>query len=159
MRHHRLQPHAWLVPLAVAFGVASCAETTGIGSYTITYRATTTQTFKKVVALTDSIVTYATLDSITYSNGTAKCVTSCNGDSTLTKVTSPAANYSTELTVPSGSTVLAHLYGSGTATPGPIVFAVVWMTANGGIQTDSVTATTAAGTKFQLDLAKRTLSK
>ena len=96
--------------------------------------------------------------SITYSNGTAKCTANCNGDSTLVKVTAPAATYSTWLVIPSGSIVLAHLYGQGTAA-GTAQFTAVWMTANGGLQGDSVTATTAAGTAFKLDIPKMVLTK
>ena len=144
MRHHRLQPRAWLVPLAVAFGVASCAETVGIGSYTVTYRAKTTGV--------------ATIDSILYSPGTGKCTTICNADSSLTKVSNPSVTFSTELVVPSGSVVEAHLYGKGTAA-GTAQMTAIWMTANGGIAGDSSTATTAVGTAFTINIAHRVLTK
>jgi hypothetical protein len=162
MRHHRL-PRAWLVPLGLALGLASCAESTGIGSFTVTYRANAT-TILKTAGGQDSIVgglpvrvTVATLDSITYSNGTAKCITNCNSDSTLVKVNNPAATFSTELVIPSGSIVEGHLYGKGTAA-GTAQFTVIWMTATGGLRGDSVTVTTAPGnTVFTLALTKRTL--
>jgi hypothetical protein len=141
MRHHPLQ-RAWLVPLVVAFGVAGCAESVGVGSYTVTYRANTTGV--------------ATIDSITYSNGTGVCFANCNGDSTMVLVSSPSATYSTWLTVPSGSIVEAHLYGSGTAA-GTAQFTAVWTTATGALKGDSVTTATTAGTKFTLDIPKRTL--
>lgn len=144
MRRHRLQPRAWLVPLAVAFGLASCAESVGIGSYTVTYRALTTGV--------------ATIDSILYSPGTGKCTTTCNADSSLTRVANPSATFSTELVVPSGSVVEAHLYGKGTAA-GTAQLTVIWMTATGGVSGDSATATTVAATAFKIDLAHRVLSK
>jgi hypothetical protein len=163
MRHHRLQPRAWLLPLGLAIGLASCAESTGIGSYTVTYRANAT-TIVKTTGGQDSIigglpvrVTVATLDSVTYSNGTSKCITNCNSDSTLVKVNTPAATYSTELVIPSGSIIEGHLYGKGTAA-GTAQFTVIWMTASGGLRGDSVTVTTAPGNAvFKLDLSKRTL--
>lgn len=141
MRHHRL-PLRWLVPLGVALGVASCAENVGVGSYTVTYRANVTGA--------------ATLDSITYSNGTGVCTANCNGDSTLILVSRPSATYNVWITIPKGSIVEAHLYGTGT-TAGPAQFTAVWMTATGAITGDSVTTTTVPATKFTLDITKRTL--
>jgi hypothetical protein len=147
MRHHRLQLHTWLVPLSVVLAAASCDVTTNPGSFFVTYRANFTPGI-------------ATIDSILYSPGTGKCVTTCNKDSTFNKVSSPALSaqgiYSIEVTVPRGATLEAHLYGSGTAA-GTAQFTAIWMTASGTLSGDSVTTTTAAATKFALDIAKRTL--
>ncbi len=147
MRHHRLQLHTWLVPLSVVFAVASCDVTTNPGSFFVTYRANFTPGI-------------ATIDSILYSPGTGKCVTTCNADSSFNKVTNPALNaqgiYSIEVTIPKGATVEAHLYGNGTAA-GNAQFTVIWMTASGTLAGDSVTTTTAAATKFVLDIQNRKL--
>ena len=146
MRHHRLQLHTWLVPLSVVLAVASCDVTTDPGSFFITYRA--------------NLLGVATIDSVLYSPGTGKCVTTCNADSSFVKVTTPGLSaqgiYSIELTVPKGATLEAHLYGSGTAT-GNAQFTAIWMTASGSLSGDSVTTATAAATKFALDIPKRTL--
>ncbi len=146
MRHHRLPPAAWLVPLSLALAVASCDVTNPPGSFYVTYRA--------------NLLGVATIDSVLYSPGTGKCVTTCNADSTFVKVTTPGLSaqgiYSVELTVPNGATVEAKLYGNGTAT-GNAKFTVVWMTATGTLAGDSVTTATAAATKFELDIPKRTL--
>ena len=143
MRHHRLPP-AWLASLGLAIALASCAENVGIGSYTVTYRAKTTGV--------------ATIDSILYSPGTGKCTSSCNADSTMRKVINPSVTFSTELVVPSGSVVEAHLYGQGTAA-GTAQMTAIWMTATGAVSGDSGTAQTAAATAFKIDLAHRVLSK
>lgn len=146
MRHHGLQLHTWLVPLSVVLAVASCDVTTNPGSFFVTYRA--------------SLLGVATIDSVLYSPGTGKCVTTCNADSSFIKVTNPGLSaqgiYSIELTVPNGATVEAHLYGSGTAA-GTAQFAAIIMTASGTLSGDSVTTATAAATKFALAIAKRTL--
>lgn len=162
MRHHRLPPRAWLVPLGLALGVATCKESVGIGSYTVTYRADVRDIVQKTGG-GDSIVgglpvrvNIGTIDSITYSNGSAKCTTNCNGDSTLVKVSNPSVTFAVSSVLPSGSLVEAHLYGSGTVA-GTAQFTAVWMSATGGLSGDSATATTAAGVKFQINIAKRTL--
>jgi hypothetical protein len=102
----------------------------------------------------------ATIDSILYSPGTGKCLSNCNADSSLIRVTNPAANslgiYPIEQFLPSGATVQATLYGSGTAT-GTAKFVVVWMTASGTVRGDSVSTGTTAATKFTLTLNKRTI--
>ncbi len=139
MRHHRLPLLAGVVALGLALAVAGCEVSTSVGSYYITYRA--------------NLLGVATIDSILYSPGTGKCKTTCNADSSLVKVTTPALSalgiYSTELTVPNGSTVQATMYGSGTAA-GTAQLTVIIMTATGNITGDSVTATTAPATKFTL---------
>ena len=146
MRHHRLPLLAGLVALGLAFAVASCNPTTSVGSYDVTYRA--------------NLLGIATIDSVLYSPGTGKCLASCNADSSLIKVTSPALSaqgiYVAELFLPAGATVQATLYGSGTAA-GTAQFAVIWMTASGFVRGDSLTATTTAATKFTISLSKRTL--
>jgi hypothetical protein len=139
--------------------VATCAESVGVGSYYVTYRANTRQIFKNAAGA-DSIVVYATLDSMTYSNGTGKCTANCNRDSTLVKVTSFSAvgpvTGSVEVVVPSGSIVEGHLYGTGSIA-GTAQFTAVWTTATGAIRGDSVTVTTTPAAKFVLDIPKRTL--
>jgi hypothetical protein len=146
MRHHRLPLLTGLGALGLAFAVASCGVSTDVGSYDVTYRA--------------NLLGVATIDSILYSPGTGKCTTTCNADSTLIKVTNPALNtlgiYAIEQFLPSGATVQATLYGSGTAT-GTAKFTVIWMPASGTVRGDSVSVGTAAATKFQLTLNKRTL--
>jgi hypothetical protein len=147
MRHHRLPLHTWLVPLGVVLAVASCDVKTAPGSYFVTYRAN----------LPGGI---ATIDSVLYSPGTGKCTSTCNADSSFFKVTNPTLNsqgvYSAQLFVPRGATLEAHLYGSGAAA-GTAQFTAIWMTAAGALSGDSVTTTTAAATKFVLDIPKRTL--
>jgi hypothetical protein len=146
MRHHRLLLLTGLVTLGLAFAVASCDVATSIGSYNVTYR----------VNMPGSI---GTIDSILYSPGTGKCLSNCNADSTLIKVTNPALNsqgiYSIEQFLPAGSTIQAMLYGNGTAA-GTAQFTVIWMAASGSLQGDSVTTGTSAA-KFTLTLNKRTL--
>jgi hypothetical protein len=146
MRHHRLPLLAGVVSLSLALAVASCSVSTSVGSYYVTYRA--------------NLLGVATIDSVLYSPGTGKCTTTCNLDSSLVKVTKPALSalgiYAVELTIPSGATLEAHLYGAGTAA-GTAQFTAVWMTASGTMRGDSLTATTAAATTFKIDIAKRTL--
>jgi hypothetical protein len=147
MRHHRLPLFSGLGLLGLVIAVASCNVSTDVGSYNVTYR----------VNMPGSI---GTIDSILYSPGTGKCLSNCNADSTLIKVTSPALSaqgiYSIEQFLPSGATVEATLYGNGTAA-GTAQFTVIWMTASGSVRGDSVTAGTSAGAKFTLDIPKRTL--
>jgi len=151
MRHHRLQLHTWLVPLSVVLAVASCDVTTNPGSFFVTYRAN-----MKVPTAAGDTTTKATIDSVYYSPGTGKCVTTCSSDSTFIRVTGGAWNYSVELTVPSGATLEAHVFATGRLA-GNAQFTAIWMTASGTLAGDSVTATTAPGTKFTLDIPKRTL--
>jgi hypothetical protein len=132
MRHHPLHRSAWLIPLSVVLAAAGCSSTTEVGGYVVTYRAATVGT--------------ATIDSIRYSNG----------DTTFTKVTSPAANYSVSLTLAPGKRVEAHLYGLGTAT-GNAKFTAVWMTATGALAGDSTIVATTSGTRFTIDVARRQL--
>ena len=146
MRHHRLPMLAGVVTLGLAFAVASCNVATDVGSYSVTYRA--------------NLLGVATIDSVLYSPGTGKCLTNCNADSTLIKVTNPALTaqgiYAVELFLPAGATVQATLYGSGTAS-GTAQWTVIWMPASGTVRGDSVTTGTTAATKFSLTLNKRTL--
>ncbi len=145
MRHHRLSSLAWMIPLGLALTVASCDVTNPPGSFYVTYR----------VNLPGGI---GTIDSLYYSPGTGKCVTTCSSDSTYVKVTRPALSsagiYSQELTVPSGATLDAILFGNGVAA-GTAQFTVIWMTATGTLAGDSVTTATAAATKFQLAITNR----
>jgi len=141
MRHHRSQLR-WLAPLGLAIGLASCGSPVGVGSFTVTYRART--------------VGVATIDSILYDNGTGKCATNCNADSTMVKVSNPSTTYANSIVMPAGSTIQVHLYGSGTAA-GTAQLTMLWMTPTGGVTGDSATATTAAATKFTIDIAKRTI--
>lgn len=167
MRHHRLPLLAGVVALGLALAVASCSVSTEVGSYDVTYRANvanivqTTGGQDSVIGGLPVLFTVATIDSILYSPGTGKCLSNCNADSTLIKLTNPAVSRgvtSTELFLPSGSTVQATLYGKSVAA-GTAKFVVIWMTASGTIRGDSVsTATSAtAGTAFSLSLTKRTL--
>jgi len=166
MRHHRLPLLTGVAVLGLAFVLGSCNVSTDVGSYSVTYRANVSN-ITQTTGGQDSVVggqpvyhAIATIDSILYSPGTGKCLANCNADSTLIKVTNPAANaqgiYPIEQFLPSGATVQATLYGSGTAT-GTAKFAVIWMTASGTVRGDSVTVGTAAATKFTLVLNKRTL--
>jgi hypothetical protein len=166
MRHYRLPLLAGVVALGLTLAVASCSVSTSVGSYDVTYRVNVANVLKttggqdSVIGGLPVTVKVATIDSILYSPGTGKCTTTCNVDSTLIKVTNPGLSalgiYTTELFLPSGATVQATLYGSGTAA-GTAQFAVLWMTASGTMRTDSLTATTAAATKFTISLNKRTL--
>ena len=146
MRHHRLPLLAGVVSLSLGLAVASCSVSTDVGSYYVTYRA--------------NLLGVATIDSVLYSPGTGKCSTTCNADSSLVKVTKPGLSalgiYSVELTIPSGATLEAHLYGAGTAA-GTAQFTAIWMTASGALRGDSLTTSTTAATKFTIDIAKRTL--
>jgi len=132
MRRHLLPSLALLVPLGVVLMVASCAESTDIGGYTVTYRVNT--------------VGVATVDSVKYDNGTG----------TLVKVTAPATTWTVNFVVPSGSTVEAQAWAQGTAA-GTAKLAVIWMTKPGALAGDSTSAATAAGTALTMSLAKRTL--
>jgi len=147
MRHHRLPLLAGVVALGLSLAVASCSVSTSVGSYSVTYR----------VNMPGGI---GTIDSILYSPGTGKCTTTCNADSSLIKVTSPALNaqgvYPIEVFLPSGATVQATLYGSGAAA-GTAQFTVIWMPASGTVRGDSLTTATAAATKFQIAIPKFTL--
>ena len=146
MRHHRLPLLAGVVALGLALAVAGCNVSTNVGTYDVTYRV--------------NMLGVGTIDSIYYSPGTGKCTSSCNADSTLDVVRTPALNalgvYDVELSLPSGATLQATLYGSGTAA-GTASFTALWMTASGYIQHDSLSATTAAATKFTIAIPKRTL--
>jgi len=142
MRHHRLRPRTWLVPLGVVLALASCSDNVGVGGYTVTYRA--------------NVTGIATIDSVLYDNGKGRCTASCNADSTLVKVTAPSAAWVVTLSVASGGLVEVHLYGSGTAA-GSANLVRLWMTATGDIAGDSVTATTLPAIKFTADLASRHL--
>jgi hypothetical protein len=133
MRRHPLHLRTWLVPLGFVLAAASCSSPTEIGGYTVTYRVNTTGV--------------ATLDSLKYDNGTG----------TMVKVTAPSVTYSVSLTVATGTTVEAHVYGKGTAAGTTAKLVVVWMTATGTLSGDSTTATTAAATAFTMDLGPRHL--
>jgi hypothetical protein len=139
MRRHPLHLCVWAVPLGAALAIAACSSSTDFGGYTVTYR----------VGI-DS-VGIATIDSVKYDNGMG----------TTVKVTGPAvtptAPYAVSLTVSPGASVEAHAYMSGVTAGHTAKFVVVWMTATGALSGDSTTATTAAATKFVLDLSKRTL--
>jgi hypothetical protein len=141
MRFHHLERRAWLVPLALVIGVASCDVSTSPGSYYVTYRA--------------AIAGVATIDSVFYNPGSGKCVTTCNADSSLVKVTG-GSSFEAELTVPNPATVEAYFYGHGTAA-GTAKLVVVWSTAKGAVQGDSATATTAAGAAFSITIPKRSI--
>lgn len=166
MRHYRLPLLAGVVALGPALAAAGCSVSTDVGSYNVTYRANLSNVVQKTGG-GDSIIggvpvtfAVATIDSILYSPGTGKCKTTCNADSSLIKVASPTVTAwgvaSIELTVPSGATLQATLYGSGTAT-GTAQFAAIWATNSGAIRGDSLTSPTAAATKFTITIAKRTL--
>jgi len=55
-----------------------------------------------------------------------------------------------------GATLEVHLFGNGT-NAGTANLVRLWMTADGALSGDSVTATTAAGVKFTEDLAAHRL--
>ena len=134
----------WLLPLSLALVVSRCGAVAGPGGYTVTYRA--------------SLAGIATIDSIYYDNGTGKCSSSCTADSTLQRVVAPAVPATNPSwvvvlsNVPPGSTLQVHLFGNGT-NAGTANLVRLWMTAEGVLSGDSVTATTAAGAKFTEDLA------
>ncbi len=147
--HPRLPcPRPWVAPLALLLAVVRCGDVAGPGGYTVTYRA--------------SLGGIATIDSIYYDNGSGRCASNCTGDSTQQRVvapTVPATNPSWVVVlsnVPSGSTLQVHLYGTGT-TAGTANLVRLWMTADGALAGDSVTAATATGTKFTAELAARRL--
>ena len=146
MRHHRLPLLAGAVSLGLAFAVTSCTPTTSVGTYNVTYRV--------------NMLGLGTIDSILYSPCTGKCLASCTADSTLNKVSTPALNalgiYDVELSLPAGATLQATLYGAGTAA-GTAKLTALWMTASGFMRGDSLTASTAAATKFSIAIPKRTL--
>ena len=133
-----------VLPLALALVVSGCGAVAGPGGYTVTYRA--------------SLAGIATIDSIYYNNGTGKCSSNCTADGTMQRVvasTVPATNPSWVVVlsnVTPGSTLEAHLFGNGT-NAGTANLVRLWMTAEGVLSGDSVTATTAAGAKFTEDLA------
>jgi len=137
-----------VAPLALLLAVVRCGDVAGPGGYTVTYRA--------------SLAGIATIDSIYYDNGSGRCAANCTGDSTQQRVvapTVPATNPSWVVVlsnVPSGSTLQVHLYGTGT-TAGTANLVRLWMTADGALAGDSVTAATATGTKFTAELAARRL--
>jgi hypothetical protein len=139
MRRHPLHSCTWPVLLGVALAIAACSSSTDIGGYTVTYR----------VGIDSNTV--ATIDSVLYDNGAG----------TLLKVTSPAvtktAPWAVAVTVSPGATIEGHAYLSGVVATHTAKFVVVWMTSTGGLSGDSTSATTAAATKFVLDLSKRTL--
>lgn len=146
MRHHRLPLLAGAVTLGLSLAVVGCNPTTSVGTYNVTYRA--------------NLLGVGTIDTLYYSPGTGKCLSNCTSDSTLTFVLSPALNalgiYDVELSLPAGATLQATLVGHGTAA-GTAQFTALWMTASGFMQGDSLTATTAAATKFTISIPKRTL--
>lgn len=127
-----MRSHTWLVPLGLALAVASCDSTTAIGGYTVTYRVNS--------------VGAATLDSAKYDNGTG----------TMVKVNTPAATWTVNFTVPTGSTVEAHVWGTGTAA-GSAKLTAIWMTSTGTVSGDSTTTATTNTTKFTIDLGPRHL--
>jgi hypothetical protein len=139
MRRHPLHLCAWPVLLGAALAIAACSSTTEVGGYTVTYR----------IGIDSNTV--ATIDSVLYDNGAG----------TLLKVTSPAvtktAPYAVSLTVSPGATIEGHAYLSGVVAGHTAKFVVVWTTAAGALSGDSTNATTAAATKFTMNLTKRTL--
>jgi len=139
MRRHPLHLCAWPVLLGAALVTAACSSTTDVGGYTVTYR----------IGIDSNAV--ATIDSVKYDNGTG----------TFVKVTSPAVTqtkpWAVTLTVSPGATIEGHAYLSGVVATHTANFVVVWMTATGALSGDSTSATTAAATKFAMDLTKRTL--
>jgi hypothetical protein len=147
MRHHRLPLFIGVGVVGLALAVSSCNVSTEVGSYYITYRAS-------------GLTGIATIDSVYYSPGSGKCKTNCSADSTMVVVKTPAITaygvYSVEQTVPNPATVAATLYGNGTGA-GTAQFTVIWMTADGVIAGDSLTATTAAGTKFTITIPTKVL--
>ncbi len=149
MRPHPLRPRTWFVPLALVLVVNSCGEVAGPGGYTVTYRA--------------NLAGIATIDSIYYGNGSGKCTSNCTADSTMQRLVAPAVPATNPSwvvilsNVAPGGTLEVHLFGNGT-TAGMAKLVRLWMTAEGALSGDSVTATTAAGVKFTADLAAHRLS-
>jgi len=148
MRPSSLRPRPWVIPLALTLVTTRCGDVAGPGGYTVTYRA--------------SLAGIATIDSIYYGNGTGKCTANCTADSTMVRVVAPpipATNPSWVVVlsnVAPGSTIEVHLFGNGTnAGTGNLVR--LWMTAEGTLAGDSVTAATAAAAKFTAELAARRL--
>ncbi|HMH84242.1 MAG TPA: hypothetical protein VK531_15345 [Gemmatimonadales bacterium] len=148
MRRHSMHPRTWSVPLVLVLVMNSCGELAGPGGYTVTYRA--------------NLAGIATIDSIYYGNGSEQCTSNCTADSTMQRVVAPA----TPATNPSWVVILSnvspgallevHLFGSGT-NAGTAQLVRLWMTAEGALSGDSVSATTATGAKFTEDLAPRRL--
>jgi hypothetical protein len=153
MLHHRQLKHLWLVPLSLALAVASCDVSTSPGSWYVTYRVHAV--LLKTNGL-DSTAAIATIDSLYYSPGSGKCKTTCTADSTFVRVLTPSPTFSTELTVPDGGTVEAHVFFRGLLA-GTAQFTAIWMTATGSVFGDSVTATTAVGDTLHLDIPKQSL--
>ncbi len=148
MRRHLMHPRTWFVPLVLELVVSSCGEVAGPGGYTVTYRAT--------------LAGIATIDSIYYGNGSGKCTSNCTADSTMQRLVAPAVparNPSWVVilsNIAPGATLEVHLFGNGTTT-GTANLVRLWMTAEGALSGDSVTATTATGVKFTEDLAAHRL--
>ena len=132
MRRQPLHRSTWIVAVILALAVAGCTASTGVGGYTVTYRVNATG--------------IATLDSAKYDNGTG----------TLVKVNTPSATWTVNFTVPTGSTLEAHVWGTGTAA-GSAKLVAIWMTATGKLAGDSTTAATTNTTKFTIDLGPRHL--
>src|SRR5437773_3938765 len=137
-------PRLWVVPLGLLLALTRCGDVAGPGGYTVTYRA--------------SLAGIATIDSIYYDNGAGKCSANCTADSTKQRVVAPvvpATNPSWVVVlsnVSPGATLEVHLFGNGT-NAGTANLVRLWMTADGALSGDSVTATTAAAGKFTEDLA------
>jgi hypothetical protein len=131
MRRNTFATRSLVVALSLV-AVAGCSTIQDVGGYTVTYRS--------------NVTGIATIDSALYDRG--------NG--TFQKVTAPAANWFVSVTVKPGGSVGVQLYGAGTAA-GTAQLTAIWMTATGDVSGDSVTATTAAATKFTATVANRTL--
>lgn len=139
MRRHPLHLSTWPVLLGIALAAAGCSSSTDVGGYTVTYR----------VGIDSTGI--ATIDSVLYDNGTG----------TMLKVTAPSVTatlpWAVSMVVAPGASVEGHAYMSGVTAGHTAKFVAVWMTATGALSGDSTSATTAAATKFTMDLAKRTL--
>ena len=141
-------PRIGVVPLGLLLAASSCGDAVGPGGFTITYRA--------------SLAGIATIDSIYYGNGSGKCTSNCTADSTMQRVVAPAVPATNPSwvvilsNVAPGATLEVHLFGNGT-NAGTANLVRLWMTADGALSGDSVTATTAAGVKFTEDLAAHRL--
>jgi len=149
MRPRSLYPRTtWVVSLGLLLAVIRCGDVAGPGGYTVTYRA--------------SVAGIAAIDSIYYDNGSGKCASTCTDDSTMQRVvapTVPRTNPSWVVVlsnVPPGSTLQVHLFATGT-NAGTANLVRLWMTADGALAGDSITAATATGTKFRAELAARRL--